>query len=64
MKLLNSLITSLFLLALPAAADDAKRPNIILVLVAVAVLFLPQILSRARRDGSVKDEFADAGAEV
>ncbi len=37
--------------------------NIILVLMALGVLFLPQILSRVR-GSSVNDEFADAGAEV
>ena len=37
--------------------------NIVLLIMAVAVLFLPQILSLAR-GGNVKDEFADASAEV
>ncbi len=37
--------------------------NIVLLIMAVAVLFLPQILSLVR-GGNVKDEFADASAEV
>ncbi|MCP3990314.1 MAG: tripartite tricarboxylate transporter permease [Actinomycetia bacterium] len=37
--------------------------NIGLVVASIVVLFLPQILSRARGK-NVKDEFADAGAEV
>lgn len=37
--------------------------NIVLLLMAVAVLFLPQILSRMR-GSNISDEFADAGAEV
>jgi putative tricarboxylic transport membrane protein len=37
--------------------------NIGLVIATVVVLFLPQIISRLR-GSNVKDEFADAGAEV
>ena len=37
--------------------------NIVLLVMAVTVLFLPQILSRLR-GSNVSDEFADAGAEV
>ena len=37
--------------------------NLALILLSIVVLFLPQILSRARGT-NVKDEFADAGAEV
>ncbi|MEN8238103.1 MAG: tripartite tricarboxylate transporter permease [Actinomycetota bacterium] len=38
--------------------------NIALLIAVVVVLFLPQILDRIRGSGHVKDEFADAGAEV
>ena len=37
--------------------------NVVLLLMAVVVLFLPQILSRMR-GGNISDEFADASAEV
>ena len=37
--------------------------NIVLLVMAIAVLFLPQILSRVR-GANINDEFADAGAEV